>query len=445
LLLNSETAVVIICVKMPKTGYVFEELYMWHSPGDMPGNKWLEPTEHWENAATKRRLHNLVTISGLIHNLHPIRARLATEEELCYFHTIEYVKYVQELSAGNGGNAGGIGGGDNAPFGHGGYEIAALSAGGVLAAVDAVLKKEVDNAYCLVRPPGHHAEANKGMGFCIFNNIGIAAHYARKSSSMISNNNSKQIQRIAIVDYDVHHGNGTQQGFWDDPNCLFISLHQANNYPLDIGHIHEIGGKDAQGSNINIPLPPGSGIGCYQYAFDQVVIPAIDRFQPDLILVSSGFDASYADNLGAMMLSSEAYRTFTEQLCGAANRHCEGRIIFAHEGGYSKDYVPFCGIAVIESLSDIRTEVEDGNLQEVSSWGYQELQPIQKAIIDQIVMVHQLPISATISSEVLSLLPLLNDQEQQVCLQIETLFKSISDPVKKQQILELITKSSNSL
>jgi acetoin utilization deacetylase AcuC-like enzyme len=300
-----------------------------------------------------------------------------------------------------GGSAGHV-----ANFAPGGYDIALLSAGGVLASVEAVLRNDIDNAYCLVRPPGHHAEADRGMGFCIFNNIVIAALHARH----LTNPN----YRIAIIDYDVHHGNGTQQAFWNDPLTLFISLHQAHNYPLDTGRATDIGGEDAKQTTINLPLPPGSGIGAYEYAFNTVVIPALYKFKPDFIFVSSGFDASYADPLGSMMLSSDSYREMTKKILIAGAELCDGRVVFAHEGGYSKTYVPHCGLAVVETLCGLRSHVYDPDLHEVSTWGYQELQAHQKKVVDEVaelvglsaVTIDMLP-DVTIDAEVSNIKALL--------------------------------------
>jgi acetoin utilization deacetylase AcuC-like enzyme len=174
-----------------RTGYVFEERYMWHDPGFISYSEWVEPGEAWENVHTKRRIHNLLNISNMIDNLIPIKARMATKDEICRFHTPEYHdKIVQESNSLKGGD-----GGELAPFTFGGYNIASLSAGGFLRAVEEVVAGSVDNAYCLVRPPGHHAVADKGMGFCIFNNIALGALHAKTLGA--------GIKKIAIVDYDV--------------------------------------------------------------------------------------------------------------------------------------------------------------------------------------------------------------------------------------------------
>jgi acetoin utilization deacetylase AcuC-like enzyme len=247
-------------------------------------------------------------------------------------------------------------------------------------------ERRFDNAYCLVRPPGHHAERDVGKGFCIFNNIALGAFHARH---LYQQQHPQERYRIAIIDYDVHHGNGTQQAFWSDPDTLFICLHQDSNYPIGTGKITETGDPEsAPRSVINVPLPPGSGCGAYRYAFDQLVIPAVTQFQPQFIFVSSGFDASFTDQLGAMMLSSEAYRYMTQQLVELADKCCPGHLLFAHEGGYSKDYVPYCGLAVVETLSGMKTACEDPYLGDVHNWGYQELQPHQKIVIDTAWELH---------------------------------------------------------
>eukprot|EP00750_Incisomonas_marina_P003197 INCI12899.1.p1 GENE.INCI12899.1~~INCI12899.1.p1 ORF type:complete len:515 (+),score=76.06 INCI12899.1:316-1860(+) len=447
---------------MSRTGFVFEELYLWHE-GAMPhrGSAPIQPCVAYENPDTKRRFHSLLKYSGIIDRLEPIRARYATPEEICRFHTREYHDRIHEESRFRGGDGGHV-----AHFAEGGYDIAALSAGGVVAAVEAMMKaseeRRIRNAYCLVRPPGHHATATMGMGYCIFNNIVIAARHAQElHRDGVGGIARKGNLRIAVVDYDVHHGNGTQGAFESDPDCLFISIHQAGNYPPHSGGVAELGSRqgfysvpsessvaaedNAGGGGtakspeqfpgiVNVPLPPGCGSGAYKYAFDNIVVPSLRRFQPDMIFVSSGFDANYLDPLARMMLCSDDYRYMARQLLEEAEVLCNGRIIFAHEGGYSADYVPFCGVAVVEEcvrtsaahmttpdlpgpvetdesshtsnehihyhrgyrlnkgVFGVLKDQEDPFLGEVLNWGGQDLQSHQRQLIDSVCRLHKLPV-----------------------------------------------------
>ena len=408
-----------------RTGYVFEELYLWHDPGSISyNNRWIQPGEAWENKDTKSRFHSLLCASGMINNLVKVSARAATRSELCRFHTERYHDRIKEESTHRGGDGGNV-----AQFGAGSYEIAALSAGGVMAAVEAVVEGRIDNAYCLVRPPGHHALADMGMGFCLFNNIALAALHSRTLGV--------GIQKVAIIDYDVHHGNGTQAAFWNDPDALFISLHQDNNYPQGSGLIAEMGGVDALGSTINIPLPPGTGMGAYQCCFEKVVIPALERFSPDIIFVSSGYDASYADPLGSMILSSESFRMMASRLQESAEKLCGGRIIFAHEGGYSKDYVPFCGLAVVEAISGTLSGVKDPYLEEVKSWGYQECLPHQAAIIDAVAALNNLD---SLSNNENIPNGLLSSSEKGIHDVMQKILSGIKNPDRKKAILLALAK-----
>jgi len=354
-----------------KTGFVWHEIYMWHNTGNyagvMPYGNPVQPGTHVENPETKRRFRNLLEVSGLLKQLQPITAREATEEEILRFHTRDYLEKIKALSANGGGDAGFY-----TPMGDGSYEIARLSAGGLLAALEAIMSGAVSNAYALVRPPGHHALANEGMGFCLFGNAVIAGKHALESYGL---------ERIATVDWDVHHGNGTQSGFYNDPRALTISIHQDCCFPPNSGHLHENGEGEGEGFNINIPLPAGSGVGAYEAAFDRVVIPALKAYRPQLIIVPSGLDAGAYDPLGRMQMHSGGYRSLTKKLKNVADEVCDGRILMCHEGGYDEDALPFMGLAILEELSGIRTSVEDPFLEMMAGLGGQQLQPHQEEVI----------------------------------------------------------------
>ena len=361
------------------TGYVYNEVFGWHdtstNAGLFPADHRLgiQPFQHFENAETKRRLHELVVVSGLIDRLTPVRPRKATDEEILLVHTPEHLAHVQ---AGSDQPKGGDSGDGLSPFGPGGIEIGRLAAGGVIALVEQVVDGAVDNGYALVRPPGHHAMPEQGMGFCMFGNLAIAAKAARRS---------RGVERIAIVDWDVHHGNGTQAAFYDDPDTLTISIHQDRVFPPDTGHVHERGTGAGEGYALNIPLPPGTGHGGYLSAMDRVITPAIERFRPDLVLVASGFDANAADPLARQGLTSSAYRAMTERLLDVADRYAGGRLAMSHEGGYNPVYVPFCGLAVIEALAGVTEPLDDPYEPIFGGMGQLELQPHQTALLDEVV------------------------------------------------------------
>lgn len=356
------------------TGILWDERYMWwdtrHAAAFLPAGGWIEPDEHAENARTKRRLKNLLDACGIAEQLTWLRPRPATLAEVGRVHDEDYIRRMQALSADNGGDAGEL-----TPFGPGGFEIALLAAGGAITAAEAVQTRRVDNAYALTRPPGHHAERDRGRGFCMFSNAAIAVHHLRDAHGL---------SRVAVVDWDVHHGNGTQQAFYADPGVLTVSLHQDRFYPPETGGADETGEGDGAGANINIPLPPGTGVGGYRYAFATVVLPALRRFRPEFIVIASGLDSGALDPLGRQMLHSDAYREMTRALAEVAAETAGGRLLGLHEGGYSTAYVPFCGLAVVEELSGIRTEVEDPFLDFLSGLGGMDLQPHQKDLVDSL-------------------------------------------------------------
>ena len=357
-----------------KTGWVFSELYMWHDTQrfnlTIPAGLTVQPGEHAENEETKRRFRNLVEVSALHDHLIPIKPRLATDEELLRFHTQEHLTFLEELCKAGGGIAG-----NKTPAGQASYEIAKLAVGGVLESVDAVLTGQVNNAYVLCRPPGHHANANDTYGFCLLANGVLGVEHARQVHG---------VERIAVVDWDVHHGNSAETAFYDDPNILTISIHQDNLFPPERGKTTDLGNGKGLGANLNIPMPAGSGSAAYRSAFDKVIVPALQKFQPDMIFVASGFDASAMDPLGHMMLSSDDYRYMARSLLDVADSHCNGHLIMTHEGGYSAAYVPYCGLAVLETMSGLDAKIEDPFLTYIQGYGGQLIQEHQQAVIDEV-------------------------------------------------------------
>ncbi len=351
------------------TGFVWDERYSWHQQGSMPLGPHAEPCPGPDTPESKRRIFSLVEASGLGRHLTRLVPRPATEAELGRLHGAGHIARVKRLSDADGGPVG-----ESVSIGRGGFEIAALAAGGCLAAVDAVLEGRCDNAYALVRPAGHHAEADRGRGFCVFGNTAIAALHARHRHGAA---------RIAIVDWDVHHGNGTEDAFYADPDTLTVSLHQDRNYPIDRGQIEATGEGGGTGTNVNVPLPPGSGHGAYVATIERVVLPALDMFRPDLIMIASGVDASARDPMGRMLCSGETFRRMTELLMAAAADHCAGRLVACHEGGYAPTHAPFCTLAIIETLAGHRTGVADPLAERLAATPGHDLVPAQQAIIDR--------------------------------------------------------------
>ncbi|MGJ0183130.1 class II histone deacetylase, partial [Corynebacterium glyciniphilum] len=279
--------------------------------------------------------------------LSPLKAGLAQEDDLLRVHTTEHVEWIRSQSDNvKGGDAG-----DGAsPLGRGGYDIARRASGGAIEAVRAVVNGDVDTAYALINPPGHHAERAQGMGFCLFNNVSVATAYARDVLGL---------SRVAIVDWDVHHGNGTQDIWWEDPSVLTISLHQDRCFPPESGFREDNGVGAGGGAALNIPLPPGSGNAVYERAMRNVVIPALEAFQPELIVVASGFDASAMDPLARQMVTQRGFKMLTRLLLDAADSLCQGDVVFIQEGGYSPYYVPVCGLGVLEVLTGVDTGFGD--------------------------------------------------------------------------------------
>ncbi|MDW4498997.1 class II histone deacetylase [Sulfitobacter sp. D35] len=334
------------------TGFFSDERCFWHAGGNyaftLPVGGAVQPLAAGglpENPETKRRLKNLLEVTGLIRDLDQRSADPASRAALLRVHPANYLDTFKEMSDAGGGELG-----RRTPFAAGGYEIAALSAGLACAALAAVLDGELENAYALSRPPGHHCLPDFPNGFCLLNNIAIAIEAARARG---------QARRVAVIDWDVHHGNGTEAIYYDRDDVLTISLHQPRNYPLDTGDAEDRGTGSGRGFNVNVPLPAGSGHAAYLEAFDRIVLPQVHAFRPDVIIVACGFDASAVDPLGRMLATADTFRQMTLRAKEASQTLCDGRLVLVHEGGYSEVYVPFCGHATIEALSGSKTTVAD--------------------------------------------------------------------------------------
>jgi len=275
--------------------------------------------------------------SGLMANLIPVSGRLATDEELERVHPASYIDLVahearqgrRQLSTGDTGLC------KATP------EAARAAAGCAVAAVDAVFGREVHNAFCAIRPPGHHASQSRGMGFCVFNSVAVAARHAQAVYGA---------EHVAIVDWDVHHGNGTQDIFYSDGSVLFFSSHQSPWYP-GTGAASETGAGDGAGKTINCPLPAGSGRSAVLGAFQNRLLPALHSFGPDLILLSAGFDSRIGDPLGGFTLTDEDFGELTMLMVDAAETFCDGRLVSLLEGGYNLPGLALAAEAHVRALA----------------------------------------------------------------------------------------------
>ena len=323
-----------------RVGLVFDDRFLTHNTGlaliqDRAPYPFAEPVPHPSSPGLVGRAKHLMDLAGLTDRMVRLNATPADDEILASYHTPGYLAKVAALGK-TGGDAG-----EGAPLGPGGDWVARLAAGGSIAAVDAVMEARVRSAYALVRPPGHHAMADRGMGFCVFNNVVVAARHAQRAHGAA---------KVLVLDWDVHHGNGTQDAFYADPSVLFISLHQEDLYPPGWGAIDQVGTGPGAGFTVNVPLPAGTGNRGYREAFERVVLPVARGFMADLILVSAGQDASVLDPLARMSLTVDAYREMTRLMMDVAAECCDGRLVITQEGGYAPQYAPYCSASIAEAL-----------------------------------------------------------------------------------------------
>lgn len=298
------------------TAYVYDPIYLEHNA----------PPGHPENKERLVRIMGLLEKQGVLERLVAVEATPVSMGRLVRNHSQRYIDTVRQVAER---------GGDHLDLdtytSPRSYEAALMAAGGLVNVVEAVLDGKVDNAFALVRPPGHHAVKSQGMGFCLFNNVAVAARYALQE---------KGLERVLIVDFDVHHGNGTQEAFYDESCVLYFSTHQYPHYP-GTGHWREMGRGEGEGYTANVPLPGGVGDKGFSLIFDEFLYPLAERYQPQLIMVSAGYDAHWADPLAAMHLSLTGYANLTRTLKTLADELCEGRLVFTLEGGYHLDVLSY--------------------------------------------------------------------------------------------------------
>ncbi len=295
---------------MGRVGFVYDPKYLGHEMG----------RSHPESPGRLQAICTQLHASGTWSRLHHIAPRRAERQWLECIHDASYLDSLERRSPADGYASLD----PDTSMSPGTLDAAYLATGGALAAVDAMMNDDIDQAFCAVRPPGHHAEADRAMGFCFLNSVAIAARYIQQRYG---------VQHVLIVDWDVHHGNGTQHAFYDDDSVLFFSTHQFPFYP-GTGHATETGDGKGKGLTINVPLSGGQGDDEYQEIFQKVLVPAADAFQPEFVLISAGFDAHRDDPLASMELTEQGYAELTDMVASIAKNFSGGRILSCLEGGY---------------------------------------------------------------------------------------------------------------
>jgi len=291
----------------------------------------VAPYGHPEHPGRLKAIRARFEADGLASRCVCVPAREAANEELRRIHTAAHVRAVDATASSDFQALD-----PDTYTSRGSAEAARLAAGGLVDLASEVLSGRLANGFALLRPPGHHAEADRAMGFCLYNNVAVAARAVQAAGSC---------ERVLIVDWDVHHGNGTQHSFWDDPSVLYFSTHQSPFYP-GTGAAEEAGGGKGRGFNVNVPWPAGMGDADFLAAFDRLLLPVARGFSPELVLVSAGFDAAAGDLLGGMRVSPEGYAALTERLLSLA----DGRVVLALEGGYNLDAIARSAAACLRML-----------------------------------------------------------------------------------------------
>ncbi|MED3992360.1 class II histone deacetylase [Priestia aryabhattai] len=333
-----------------KTSWIWDERFLDHNTGKVQyifeGGELVEPCDEFENKHRMTVIKEIIEKSGLAKHLVRQLPYKATDKDLLRVHTKDHIQRVQKACKAGIRKIG--------PEAYASSEtegIARLSAGAVMKAVDTVMEDEmISKVYAQIRPPGHHASSDQVMGFCFYNNVAVGAAYAIEHCGL---------KRVVILDWDVHHGNGTQDIFYDRDDVLVISIHEAGYFPLESGQVHEVGQGKGEGYNINIPVPPLTGDEGYRYVFESIIAPVIKQFQPELIIISAGQDANALDPISRLMVTREGFKYMANKIRELAESYCEGRLIIAQEGGYNLAYLPIATMGVIEGLVGVDVNWKD--------------------------------------------------------------------------------------
>ncbi len=341
-------------------GFVYDPIYLKHDTG-----------QHVENGGRLEAVISLLDQSELTKQLVPVKPRAASIEELSAVHDKRYISYVLDVAQRGGGWLD-----PDTVMSADSYEAAVYAAGGAITATEAVISGEVASAFALVRPPGHHASSRQAKGFCLFNNLAIATRYALAKHNL---------ERIAVIDFDVHHGNGTQEVFYDSPEVLYVSTHEYPFYP-GTGGVDETGSGAARGTKVNIPLPAGCGDDEYLLVFEQIIAPVVRRFKPQLIMVSAGYDSHWADGLALMQVTVTGFAQMVKTIRGLAEELCRGRIVNCLEGGYHLQALAYSVKATFDLLLG-RSEIDDPLGQSPRRLGAPGIDPLLRTIKE----VHGLP------------------------------------------------------
>lgn len=362
----------------PAVAWYSHELCHWHDPGPgsgyVPVGPGVEPLRQHAVDPDLRRAEGLVRATGVLDHFLLRTPTPAPDEDLLLVHTPDHIDRVEATSAAGSGDAGVF-----AHVNHHSALAARLAVGACVQAVDDVLDGRAERAYCLVRPPGHHAEPDRAMALCLYNNLAVAALAARR----------RGVDRVLVLDWDVHHGNGLQRVFWSDPDVLYVSLHQEGLFPPGAGTVTETGAGPGAGRTVNVPLPAGSGHGAYLAAIERVVGPAARAFGPDLVLVAAGVDAGGHDPMGRMLATSRTFHAMATALCELAGELAGGRIVFAHEGGYSAWYQPTLVLATACAVAGLPAP-PDPFLHSLEHLPGQQLRPHQDRVLRFLTERHPL-------------------------------------------------------